>query len=320
MKARTALFALLTFALFSCSGEEPNPPYPPPVDGDTCYTYPNIQWGQHIEREYNYKRPCFNPSNPDEFAYIYFRKADNQYELRRHILSTGQDMPVCDVVFATAYIGWSTTGWIYFNDGNYTFWRIRPDGSGLSQFSATGGMFRPSISPSGQYVVLHQATGNMTIVYDDNGILVDTIDAVHHLDNGWLNDTLLFVLYPYSYQYPMDTAEWRILSYPGKQVYQSGVFPASTAAPQNMGNGDLLYGAYGGLYIYNFLTGHKRRIHEDCGDRYDYSVYSYAPGRILYEVRNTELTNMDANTYFIKTDIVLLNADGSGEQHINFQP
>jgi hypothetical protein len=115
---------------------------PPPLD--TCpYLPPSLSGSGYT---YSIAHPfcskaCFNPKNGAEFVYL----RDNQI----YIFDTlkNQSTPVfvsSNGIVAADRIIWSTNGWIFFNNYNYTptgqIWRIKRNGDSLMQVTKDGEM------------------------------------------------------------------------------------------------------------------------------------------------------------------------------------
>ena len=84
-----------------------------------------------------YKWPCFNPNNQDEFVYVKrnFDTSPGIVQLIKHTISSGIEQVLLE---NGAYISgqpqWGKQGWILFSIGTQppqVIWKIREDGTGL---------------------------------------------------------------------------------------------------------------------------------------------------------------------------------------------
>lgn len=312
MRAISSLIALSVF-IFSCTDHQENPPDGQPQD--TCVVYPGLSWGSIQTRNYNFSHPCFNPINSDEFVYFRYEQESYTppYELRKHTISNEQDVVVCNVSDRISPMSWGG-GLIYFCDQNNNVWRVKENGSQQSQFTYTGGMFHPSCSPDGKYIVLHQLLGSsaQTVVLDSSGSFLDTIGATY-ISKTWINDTLLFLIFP---GIGFNDATWKILSYPGKTEHGNGNFFQQTELLVAVGDHLILH-SNGECYLFNTLTLTNELFIPICGDRYAYAMPSYAQQshKILMEQQGLTLIDSVTNVYFRWHDIILMDENG-GNEHV----
>jgi hypothetical protein len=125
----------------------------------------------------HYFDPFYNPLNNDQFVYF---KADSD--------SVGGFMNVFDqttgivtevLSSATFTEGmyrpiWSRSNWIVFGSITQNIWKIRPDGSNLTQLTFSGNLRNPEVNYSGDTIVAFANTIG-AVRFDISGIIVDTL-------------------------------------------------------------------------------------------------------------------------------------------------
>jgi len=320
MKLKYTLLVLLV-VLFGCSENIP----PPNGQGqDTClYNVGSNDDPWAVEtiwqtRDFNFTRPCFNPSNSDEFVYIRYEQQwliNGNYELRKHTISNNQDILVCNLNSEITLISWDLLGWIYFCDQYTNIWKVHDDGTQLIQLTACQGMYHQCVSPNGNFIVVNQLAPSpiigQTVILDNNGIFIDTI-ADKYVPTTWVNDTLLFMLYPSISTYGI----WKLMSYPDKSILATDTFPNQTSLVESIGNNKIMYSDGYSLFIYDLQSKTQALVKEFCGYRYRYESFSYSPvdNKILVEREKIKPIDTLNHTYFIQRDIVLMNIDGTNEQ------
>lgn len=94
-----------------------------------------------------YSLPCYNPNNPNEFAYVSDRS------LWKFNLETRSKQLLTSNVFPISQPKWSKEGWITLGGSDWNIWVIQDDGTGIKQVSKTPRDLYPEISPKGDRII-----------------------------------------------------------------------------------------------------------------------------------------------------------------------
>lgn len=163
------LSMLLLFAI-SC-GSDPIDPI------DQCQEIPGDPTRKYQLRHYPaYAHPCFNPLNSDEFVYFKYKGDWVDAEMRIHNLSSNHDTLIYRGPLH-AKPDWGAKDWILFNQYDNQIWKIRSDGSQLTQLTNEGINVDASWDNAGERFI-SGTTGNGTAlvsIKDSEGQILDTI-------------------------------------------------------------------------------------------------------------------------------------------------
>ena len=129
---------------------------------------------QYFTTGVQYTMPFFNPNNGDEFVYV---KRKSPMELVKHTISTGEEVVLCNTKFIDGPPQWGKQGWIIFSVLGNTIWKIREDGSQLTQLSANGLNYHSPIfnSEGNLYIQMGTSFPPYIGIFDLDGVLVDSI-------------------------------------------------------------------------------------------------------------------------------------------------
>ncbi len=288
----------------------------PPVD--PCPNYPdgwdNLFPGAYIYQNYAFRAPCFNPNNPNEFAYIrYAPGAIFNYELRKHNIQTEDDNLIANVNYCGFRMSWSNTDWIIFNQTLYDVWKIKSDGTGLTQLTSAGQNFAPIWNSNGQFFLYYTTTGGFfPIIADANGNIIDTI-AINATMYSWSSNDK--ILNSTTYQSVPVMALYDLSNDSLTPLIGIPYYGIVQWLPDNInfvGRKD----SDGMIWKVNTQTGESSLVKGPCGDKYLYSGFSISPDGTKLLVERCEAIMVDSFSYRINNDIVLMNIDGSNEQVI----
>lgn len=96
------------------------------------------------ESAFQYKTPCFNPNNSDEFIFFYKNYQDGIYQLVKYNLQTEQKTIVKGGFSTITSPKWGTNDQIVFNP-NYNVSIMNSDGSGETQISSATSNLYPEL-------------------------------------------------------------------------------------------------------------------------------------------------------------------------------
>lgn len=181
LSVKIFLFSFITWTLAGCT--KASPPVPDnsiPAGQEECkdYVFSSGEiFDTYITTGPQYTRPFFNPNNSDEFIYI--RSGTGTFtELVKYKISMGQETVLCSSLMIPSQPQWGAQGWIVFSVLGNTTWKIKDDGTGLSQISSSGvECYDPVISANGNSFM---ALGTLTSsgyrpVFGLDGIIVDSV-------------------------------------------------------------------------------------------------------------------------------------------------
>jgi len=182
MQKLSSVKLLLLIAILTVWGCHKDSPKPAPVTGtpgieEDCYDYV-YTGGEVIEATTNtgaqYLYPFFNPLNGDEFVYL---KTNGGYELIKHTISTAQETVLCSSLYIVSQPQWGAQGWIIFSTLDQTIWKIRDDGTQLTQITANGLEYHSPVFNSNGTKFIHFGTCFPPYlgVFNLDGIIVDSL-------------------------------------------------------------------------------------------------------------------------------------------------
>lgn len=138
---------------------------------------------QYFTTGAQYTMPFFNPNNGDEFVYV---KRKSPMEVVKHTISTGEEVVLCNTKFIDGPPQWGKQGWIIFSVLGNTIWKIREDGSQLTQLSANGSnLYNPIFNQFGdQFIHAGTSSAFYKPIRDLSGNIVDSLK--YNFDNIYI--------------------------------------------------------------------------------------------------------------------------------------
>lgn len=298
-----------------------------PNEGE-CYNFektdrPTFGW-TYINDSAQNVRPCFNPKNSSEIVFVKQGQLSEQlvkYNMatkEKKILYTGR------VFFQPK---WSSTGWIIFSGTGNQIWKIKDDGSNLTQLTFKDRNFYPEWAPDGKRfcygkIIDTVLNGRNTalgvgIIADENGYTISEMDYTQNLGIGiisfWdksntilggsINNSILF--------YNPDSKQTR--SYNLNFCDDIYSLYCTSAKDSNQ----FFLSSKGGIFNFNTHTNSYSCIAKNCDSRtYIFFSYSELSNKIIVDcAHNTP--NYDKGEIYQKNVLYLMNEDGSDKQLID---
>jgi len=195
--------------IFSCRKEKA----PNPIDYTFNFTEPvNNPQGEleldcpssqiefaHLD-EYNYSRPLFNPTNPNEIAYLRRPWGDSECtdELWTFNFKTGRTHRVTSQKICK--YDWSILNWMVFTDQSGTVWKVKPNSSELTEIRPNNNFsFLLKCNNLGDRILLDAPSlvsfGTVKNVYDFEGDFIQNIPALEFIYTerlDWHGDQIIF--------------------------------------------------------------------------------------------------------------------------------
>lgn len=316
----SGLFALLCFC-GACSGDIPGIVENPVAD--TCAVYPDgfknsvyWQWPQYPEYSY----PCFNPADQSMLVCLYYdRMNDYRYIIRYTIGNPNVSMSLGEPASEHVHsLSWSMQGKVFTTQTPLSMTRINTVFGTTFSTEYPYYIETPMASPNGYYILSRKRdldyANAMILIYDFNGIVIDTVDAPGADMYSWIDDASILV-------WNSITNAYKVVTFPAQQIKRQGTLPGNASYMHRKGLADVFVFCYNGS-IYQYALGQDDRYYllkSACGDVYSYINCSVsADGEKILAERHSyhPLEGLIPPTYIRRKTIVLMNADGSNESEI----
>jgi hypothetical protein len=329
MKYSWGLFLCLVLLVLACKKETNEPPiHQGSASSDTIdcppYELPNDSLGVlHSWSNYNKMMPYFNPNNNDEFLYIDKITGSPFSDMCIHNLVTGETNCILSGQTYLYQPRWHANGWILFRGNGNNVFRIKSNGDSLLQVTTSSLFQRPIWRPDGLAWISNNTqnfAGDID-VFDLEGNLIEVIPGEEFFIGDW-SESNRIVTRSYNsgtYQFAWTNAEnvsWQYLDF-------------DTASPQTSVNdikwvpmsNELMFSQYyEDISRINVFTGEKIRVTDRCiGTYYEYFSINNNCSKIVAQLISPEQIYSDGwfNIIIQKSEIVIMNFDGTNEQVIN---
>jgi hypothetical protein len=194
---------------------------------------------------------------------------------------------------------WGVNDWLLFSRMQNLF-KVKTNGDSLTQITFNGVGWHSNWNPAGThytYVTSSPETGLMSVIADQNDVLVDTLSVSLTSSIDWFSDSIIYWSKG-SYDLTNDSLTFHLPTGPGGDVV--GI---STSESLHQ---------FGGLLLLNQETGVSTQVHPPypyC-NRYIGLDFSSQKQKLLSNRWYSELM-ADGRHEYIRTDIVWLNMDGT---------
>jgi hypothetical protein len=294
--------------------------------------------GAQVKRQtYEFSGACFNPNNPDEIAYLRRDNSDDErtlYEVWKHSLQTNESTQLHKVARPDQWLKWSTKNWILFLGNDGQVWKVNAEGTQASNMTAFNTQHNfPDWHPNGDSFVV----GTERPPYNDP-----------------FNDFKLYIFSAYNGSYrPFDDdfrADRSRLSPSGNYIVGEGVTPQVTQLityAKNLETQEIIFDdsldtefitySWGHawfpderrvlwctsekLYVIDLISKDFTVLKEFCdlgSRRYRYADVSSDGKKILITREDHKrLGGKNSGRYYVATNIVIMNADGTGEEVVD---
>lgn len=125
-----------------------------------CKSLPEIEGfsvGYSIsEGEHQYKSPCFNPNNSNQFVFIFKDNPNRTTQLCTYDMSTQEKKVLTESDHFILQPKWSSRDWIAFNVG-HQIWRIKSNGDSLVAVTESESSLYPVWSADGKQLLFEQS-------------------------------------------------------------------------------------------------------------------------------------------------------------------
>jgi len=314
------LFFILSIYFGSC-----NDPYIILIPGDgqdtaDCY-FPEaekVTGYDYIFDSVSYERPYFNPNNPDEFIYL-----ENGDLYKYSISSAGKSLLYSPDRYIYFQPKWSRTGIIAFNTSDYNIWIMKDNGDSLTKITNVGGdvstNYYGEFNYTGDSLMFHTSgyysdgdTRKTRISYN-NFTKFDTINSVDvsPLTNWQKPGYFIDIWYYFIAISKIYFGTSEIISL-NDTITAHGIIWSGNQS-------DFYCYRENGVYMGNFETNSLIKVKDMCPYAYYLSpCYSEISGKVISSKITKEY--LGDNKVHVKTEIIIMNPDGTDEQVILPKP
>jgi len=309
MKTPTLLLVLLI--LTSCCKKEDEEEITPPISDCLELGIPPLNdWTYLVDTNY-YMYPCFNPNNSNEIIFTKKNNATDVTKLYKYNLQT-QEKTLLHVGYQIFPSNWGSNDWILLNLAGNSIWKIKSDGSELTQLTNTGNDFNPiwnmDATMFGAFRGLFADNLQKTILYTPEAIPIDTLDHSGVGTNScWSLNSLT-----------CSAGE------NGPVVYDllndSVVFTQLRSCNRVVGShwinqSEFLWSYEEGIFKTNYITGSTELVKESCRTRL-YFDPTFHPSLNKFIWCRVDLKQLNAFQIEVKSRLFMMNPDGSNETEI----
>lgn len=304
------IFVTLCF-LISCCKEESNEVITPTIsDCQELGPTPLMGWTYLVDTNY-YMYPCFNPNNSDEIIFTKKNNAIDVTKLYKYNLQTHEKSLIHEgyQIFPS---DWGSNDWILLNLFGNSVWKIKSDGTSLTQILNTGNDFYPIWNSDATIFGAFRGSfvDNLqkTILYSADAIAFDTLQSssvgsnscwsinqftCSATDNGpkvsdLMNDSVIFT-------------QSRACNFVGGAHW--------------LNYEEFLWSYEEGIFKTNYITGNTELVKASCRTRlYLAPTYHSNINKIIWtRVDLNQLNDFDIE---VKSRLFMMNPDGSEETEI----
>lgn len=262
--------------------------------------------------------PAWNPTNPNEILYTKIINGNfNQVVL--HNIITGEKKIIIQGTFFLSFND-VQDDWILILNSDYQVYKIKIDGTGLTQLTHTAKYYAPKFYHEiGKFYVQDLSLSNQLVLIQMDGTILDTLPSTQVLKGPFLNDRFLFCHYLNQKIY--------IKGLNGEIQYEYDYsFQNPITDPNELSGGatwidenNIMYGHNGGNFILNLPTNQSKKIHSQCPMLY-YPLTSNicSNGSQLLQSECT-LEQPDECTLIYSSHIFLTDLDGNNRVYINYR-
>lgn len=323
MQVRVYIIAML-IVVIGCSKD------PSITDGSVCYDFPTTQGPTicylYSEGQYQFKAPCFNPNNQDEFCYVFINHNTNVSKLMRYSLTSKESSTMVEGFSILGQPKWTKKNWIVFNTLDHQLWKVKSNGDSLIQLTFEGSSLYPEINPQGTIIASHHQTSTQELPFlhfiNDNGFSIDTIDYFKYGNGSWgvtswsKNDELAL---PYGSEADYGVASFNLISESLDPIISNGYHSGKDKIVDikwHPNSQDIYYTKWkSGFYTINIFSKQEQLLKEGCDSRaYEHFSISQDGLKIITERVNSYVE--DECTIIQNSKIYLMNINGLEEVEI----
>lgn len=269
-----------------------------------------------------FKAPCFNPNNADEFIYVYTNYNNSSLNgLYKYTISTHEKQKITSIV--TSFPPkWGKNNWILFiksNGDNREVYRIKSNGDSITQITSGHPDLYPDWDNKNNRIIFNRqiylgSPASKIMIADFNSNLIDSIDS-KYFHYGACNSIAELACPPYNSR----TCGITVINSQTKS--ESLMYEPTKCLNMNQGtawhpnNIDIYYTTnYGNLFKINKNTKSQSIIKSFC-DTKTYQGISVSPDGTFLLVERIDGRIVECNAWF-KSTIYKVAIDGSSETKV----
>lgn len=265
--------------------------------------------------DYSYDNPVFNPKNNYEFAYIKSNNFSFVKELWTFSFCTGVATKISDDFYYN--LDWGSNGWLLFTGSNHQIFKIKSDGTELSQIS-----FKNGYNRAGKW----NPSGSMYWNLRDEGIHVKNclnsdvflIDEQYNNIVDWLNDSLLLGrFWNGSGFYSLDI-KTGIITVLNSNTISSTSFVGFDRENSHCYTHILGITPNGGNTLRYTLDGSNNiDTLKNLYQSYYYTNGDYSSTKIINSLVRQHWEDSISNSRYYRNNIIIMNLDGTNERMLD---
>jgi hypothetical protein len=325
MKKLAILFPLLILLLPNCKKEngaefvwdedciplsEQKKIFQPPTFTDPAHPYISVTLG-------SLGISCLdvNPFDGDEFLLL-GKPSENSTNFYRYHAKTGERIYLPRDILMTSRPRWSRKGWILFEGqsgsgpGPYRWdaYKMKSNGDSLTQLTYMGNIFQPEWNWEGDKFVCYQGLTSISMVFDENGTILDTIKGRPASHHSWRHPVLravnnrgaVLVTNPIQ----GDTLFFKMPPFESLTGFTGGV--------EWIDEENIVWSYEHGVFRTNILTQETVQLIASCDAiTYEQPVYSFQTGKLIFKRVSRKFTT---HHQMVKGEFVLVDPfDGTQE-------
>ncbi len=272
-----------------------------------------------IYHEMNYKQPCFNPNNSNEFVFIK-NKPNFDYLIKYNLVTKKEDTLVIQKsIHSTPK--WSKNGTIVFSGWDFQIWIINEDGSNLKRVTTPMNLFG-FLYPNwkNDSTIVAEFSINLSVPYyyaeiDLNGKFIDTL----------INISPSFVTYNDFNEYVYQDVYKKIMLKNSKELnvlVDKNDLKSTVYGLDFHPNGEVVFftRAIDGIYKINKFSKVETKIRNACTTRVFTDISVSSDGKKIL-VEREDITNYEDDDWYynIQSNIYIMDIDGQNERKIEFK-
>lgn len=295
------LLIILLVLISACKKENPVVsdcvPIPPYQEMGTGYNY--------ILDSIYYTRPYFNPNNPNEIIFVKEKGISNKLIKYNLLTKDKQILYEGTIIFQPK---WGKNDWILLNLPDANIWKIKSNGDSLTRITSRGGYYQPEWNSNSDKIVFYESFAYQNyFISDINGNILDSFPNNLAAPMKWYNDSLIF--YQIHFNIYCLNINARILSvfYSHEANDAGGILITK--------NADLIFSKTDGIFSINLSSKSLTKIKSTCNSKvYMWPTYSSITDKIIWQ--RLDYTLIDKQNVFVKSRLLIMNSDGTGEVEI----
>jgi hypothetical protein len=314
---RISIFLIIiALKLVSCR-KDPSIANTPPLDTihATCELYPPYTGYQGgwtlVEDTIQNIMPYFNPNDGNEFVYVHKDyTASPSTSIRIYNISAGTNSTIWqgDVWSRPK---WGKTDWIVFTSNDENIYKIKSDGTNLTQLTFSGGYHYPEFNSTGDSIMaMYEYKNFNSYIFDLNGNKVDSIG--YSIDNysNWQRPGIV-VTFMYDYLHVYDVWNDTNIS-----SFHFSEYVAYYGSVNWINSNEFLLSTINGIYKANADLTSVEKLNQVCHSIFHNGSVSPDKTKIIWE--RYDYSYIDVQNLKLEIPIMIVDQNGMLIDSIDF--